>query len=152
MFYDVGTSQPSTSKWKNPSNLDVSYSDDGTTIKQTNTSAGICRYWSLIGNNQYWRDANINYCIELEISYINDNGLCGINIGDATEPFGSLNGNKTSDSFNLKLITDGTTVKYYYNGDFVPNQDKTMSQNWGVNLYTYRATQLTFKNIKIYPI
>ena len=151
LFYDEATSEV-TSKWYNPNNISVSWSDDGTLLEVTDTTAGIKRYWTQIGGSGYWRDTSVNYCVEFDITYENDNGWCGVNFGDGTVPFGDLNDLKTSDSASIKLITDGNTIKSYYNGTYVSGKDKTMSQDWGVNFYTYRATKLTIKNIKIYPI
>lgn len=162
MFYDTALDNSQASHYYNDSNLQISYdSTNGTTVSAT-TDGGIRRYWVIMGesyvNGRYWRDANTNYYIECDVSYENLTGNTAFVFGGATVHLGLLNNSQGSGTGTVKLVTNGNLIKCYWNGEYVSSMDKTMpnidepSGNWGFNFQLYKTANLTFKNIKIYPI
>ena len=162
MFYDTALDNSQASHYYNDSGLQISYdSTNGTTASAT-TYGGVRRYWVIMGESyvtgRYWRDANTNYHIECDVSYENLTGNTAFVFGGVTVHLGGLNSNQQSGTGTVKLVTNGNLIKCYWNGEYVSSMDKTMpnidepSGNWGFNFQLYKTANLTFKNIKIYPI
>ena len=154
LFYDDGTETPTSSRYNITSgDTNVSVVTDG--IKVERTSASSSSYCDIkINNSTSWRDSSKNYCIEADITFGRPSGSNGgayalfggqsVSIWDLTH--------QNSGSGHLKIETDGTTLKPYWEGTHISASDKTMSSTDGFRFQLYQASWVTFKNLKIYPI
>lgn len=155
IFEDVATSNAKSSNYQKFDNtFDISYGDNGTTLTRASETYST-NYSVLIGSSIQWRDSNIDYCIEADVSYENGVGTGGsVNVLFGSQIIGlyRLNNNSATGSGHLKLITDGDTLMSYWNDVHISSQDKTMTGSYGLQWGLYKNTKLTFKNLKIYPI
>ena len=156
VFYDEATTNakaPSYNKFDNT--IEVTYdTTNGTTLTRASESYS-STYRITMNNTVLWRDANKNYCIECDVSYENDatsGGSLNVYFGGQSIPLLRLNNNLNSGTGHLKLITDGDTVKPYWNDTHISAQDKTMSSLSGFEFGFYRKCKVTFKDLKIYLI
>lgn len=150
----MGTSDKASS-WlsSDTTNTSVSYDENGTTIS-SEVNTGSRQYHTLMGNTKNWRDTNKNYCIEMDIIFgrqaDSDGGAGYIAIGGGyieTYRLGAY-----PNSGHLKVETEGITIKFYWNGDYMSSLDRTMSTSEGFYLSFYRKAWITFKNLIIYEI
>lgn len=152
IFYDDGVSTPHNANWVNDGSLDVSYSDDGTTISSTSTT-GSRFYRTKYNNSTDWRDSSANYQIELDFSYVKTTGSAShIGIGNKGIDFHILFSSADTGSGHLKILVNGNEAKYYFNDETNPRATTTMIDSKGLYLFVYKNASITFKNLEIYPI
>ena len=155
LFYDEALSNAKASQYqKGDDAIEVNYNNR--TILSRNSDSYSGKYTALVNGTPQWRDINQNYCIECDISYENDtptNGSANILFGGQIIGLYRLGGG-TSGNGHLKLITDGETLKPYWEDTHISSQDKTMSSSslYGFQFDLYHKCQITFKNLKIYLI
>lgn len=154
IFFDNAIDDSKASSYVNSdtTNTEISYSNDGTTI--TRTLASYSTWYDVkIGNSTEWRDSSIDYCIEFDVIFTKPSGSNGnvfLLFGDGSVSMGGIM--DSTGAGHVKLETDGTALKPYWNETHISARDTTMTSNKGFRFQIYNNCSCTFKNLKIYPI
>ena len=147
LFYQEGTSEPPTNTWV-VNGFTPSYSSDGTTLTST-TFATCFANLKDTGVNPF--DFNSPFAVEIDIVSFNSSNLdfqLYDNTNNATRSASALG---ITGGNHLKIVNDGTSVKYYVDGIEKPSLQYNYAM--GTCRVGLRATgTVTFKNFMIYPI
>ena len=147
LFYQEGTSEPPANTWV-VKGFTPSYSSDGTTL--TSTTFATC-FANLKGTGVNPFDFDSPFVVEIGIVSFDSTNLDFQIYDNTNNATRSANALGITENSKLKIVNDGTSVKYYVDG-----VEKTSLQfNYSMETCRVglRATgTVTFKNFMIYPI
>lgn len=147
MFYQEGISEPPTNTWI-LSGFTPSYNNDGTTLTSS-TFATCFANLKDTGVNPF--DFNTPFAVEMQIVSFDSTNLDFQIYDNTNNAARSASALGITENSKLKIVNDGTSVKYY-----VDDVEKPLLQyNYamGTCRVGLRATgTVTFKNFMIYPI
>ena len=154
MFVDMGIEgNNNSSNWKYLDNLNVSVTANGTVL--INDGEGNAFYSAnkpstSMDSSDDLRDWNAPYTIEFDLIAYNNSSIQIIDNDDVftTKTFEQLGVNSSS---HIKLVNDGTTVKYYINGLSSPVHTSNITLNQSaVRFVVHPNGNLTYKNFNMY--
>lgn len=146
-WYDDGISNPKKVNWYTPStNFTVQIDSDGTLLTSTSTSP--LHYWA----NNYTQISIGAFAIEFDLVSYNTNNESGIRLNGTNSHsiyFGEVN---CPQNCHFKLIVDGTKIKYQIDNGVIVDFVTTTNTDFYVGFRFATATDMKYKNFKIYPI
>ena len=147
LFYQEGISEPPANTWV-VSGFTLSYSSDGTTL--TSSTFATC-FANLKGTGVNPFDFNSPFAVEIDIVSFDSTNLDFQLYDNTNNAIRSANALGITGNNHLKIVNDGTSVKYYVDGVEKPSLQYNYAM--GTCRVGLRATgTVTFKNFMIYPI
>ena len=147
LFYQEGTSEPPTNTWI-LGGFTPSYNNDGTTLTSS-TFATCFANLKDTGVNPF--DFNSPFAVEIDIVSFDSTNLDFQLYDNTNNAIRSANALGITGNNHLKIVNDGTSVKYYVDG--VEKTSLQFNYSMGTCRVGLRATgTVTFKNFMIYPI
>jgi len=146
IFLDRAVSGQKNTDWTNPSsNIQEVTDDNGTLLTNSNTSA--MHYWA---NN--YTQFNTGFAVEFDLHSYSDSATVGVRLLGTSSHILYFKSINCPQSCHLKIICDGTSVKYQIdNGDIV-NWLTTDNSNFYVGFRFNGQYSIKYSNFVVYPI